>query len=142
MRPAQTELLTALTEVEKAMCKTLKRIMVFGKGSKPVPILLTKRMQEFIDLLINVRREHAIVPETNKYVFAAPGSTDHWLNGSSTLRKLASKCGAKNPHLLTSTRFRKQVATILQLMNFEQDELGQIATFMGHTEKTHKEFYR
>lgn len=50
-------------------------------------------------------------------------------------------CGAKNPETLTSSRFRKQIATILQIMNFEADEMEQIATFMGHTEKTHKEFY-
>lgn len=51
------------------------------------------------------------------------------------LRKFAKKCGAKNADLLTSSRCRKQIATILQLMNFDKKEMEQIAKFIGHTEK-------
>ncbi|KAG5861907.1 hypothetical protein JTB14_008243 [Gonioctena quinquepunctata] len=58
------------------------------------------------------------------------------------MRKFAFECGAKKPELLTSTKFRKQIATLLQLMNFHNDEMEQIARYMGHTEKTHREFYR
>ncbi|KAK9736426.1 hypothetical protein QE152_g12493 [Popillia japonica] len=54
----------------------------------------------------------------------------------------AQNCGAKNPSLLTSSKFRKHIATTLQLMTLEQNEMEQIATFMGHTKKTHEEFYR
>lgn len=43
---------------------------------------------------------------------------------------------------MTSTRFRKHLATIMQFLNFEDDEIDQIASFMGHTRKTHDEFYR
>ncbi|CAH0558836.1 unnamed protein product [Brassicogethes aeneus] len=138
----QKECLNSLTELEKSMSATFKRVVVFGKGSKPVPILFTKRMQQFVDILLKIRRENDIVPDSNKYVFANPGSVDRWMSGSSALRKLAFKCGAKKPELLTSTRFRKQIATILQLMCFEKTEMEQIAKFMGHTEKTHTEFYR
>lgn len=122
------------------MCATFKRIVMFGKGSKPVPILFTKLMQTYIDLLLAVQKKTQIIPKSNIYVFANPGSEDRWINGPSVLRKFAHKCGAKNPELLTSTRFRKQIAT--QLMNFEKNEMEQIARFMGHTEKTHLEFYR
>lgn len=62
--------------------------------------------------------------------------------GGPVIRNLARKCGAKNPELLTSTRFRKQIATILQIMCLDKDEMHQIAKFMGHTEKTHMDFYR
>lgn len=138
----QEECLSSLSEFEKSMSATFKRVVVFGKGSKPVALLFTKKMQNFIDKLIHIRKITDIVPKENKYVFANPGSVDRWMNGASVVRKFAQKCGARNPELLTSTRFRKQIATILQLMNFEQNEMEQIARFMGHTEKTHMEFYR
>lgn len=137
----QEEFLNSLSELEKTMSTSFKRVVVFGKGSKPVPILFTKQMQKYIDLLIKTRRASKIVPEANKYIFANPGS-NRWMSGSSVIRKLAYKSGAKHPELLTSTKFRKQIATILQLMHFDSDEMEQIARFMGHTEKTHKEFYR
>lgn len=98
-------------------------------------------MQKFIEMLINILRTNDIVPKDNKYIFANPNS-DRWVTGSSVLKKFATKCGAKTPELLTSTRFRKKIATILPLMNFENSEMDQIAKFMGHTQKTHLEFYR
>ncbi|KAG5877457.1 hypothetical protein JTB14_024990 [Gonioctena quinquepunctata] len=138
----QEEFSNCLTEFEKNMSSCLKRVVVFGKGSKPVPILFTKLMQIYIELLLKIRKDTEIVPKENKYVFANPGSTDRWMSGSHIIRKFAFKCGAKKPELLTSTKFRKQIATLLQLMNFQNDEMEQIARFMGHTEKTHREFYR
>lgn len=137
----QDELLSSLTEFEKNMSSSFKRVVVFGKGSKPVPILFTRRLGKYTDYLIHIRRTTNIVPKTNKYIFANPNS-DRWIAGTSVLRKLAKDCGAKRPELLTSTRFRKQIATILQVMSLEKDEMHQIAKFMGHTEKTHMEFYR
>ncbi|XP_044765145.1 uncharacterized protein LOC123321547 [Coccinella septempunctata] len=138
----QNELINALTDFEKAMSTAFKRVVVFGKGCRPVPLLFTKRMQKLIDMILRVRGETDIVPKSNPYMFANPGCSDRWLSGPSVIRKYAHMCGAKNPETLTSTRFRKQIATILQIMNFEADEMEQIAKFMGHTEKTHKEFYR
>lgn len=122
------------------MCTSFKRVVVFGKGSKAVPILFTQQMQVFITELLRVRSTTKIVPGENKYLFANPGSLNRWMNGYGVLRKLAMNSGAKNPHLLTSTRFRKQIATIQQLINFEKHEIEQMARFMGHTEKTHLDF--
>lgn len=139
---SQEECLSVLSPLERAMCTSFKRVVVFGKGSKSVPILFTQQMQVFITEILRIRRTTKIVPGENKYVFANPGSLNRWMNGYAVLRKLAMNSGAKNPHLLTSTRFRKQIATILQLMNFEKYEMEQMARFMGHTEKTHLDFYR
>lgn len=138
----QEESLETLSELERAMCATFKRVIVFGKGSKPVPLLFTKKMQKFINILLHTRKTTDIVPKENKYIFANPDAKNRWISGAAVLRKFAKDCGASNPELLTSTRFRKQIATILQLMNFEKNEMEQIARFMGHTEKTHLEFYR
>lgn len=131
----------ALTEVEKIISKNHKRVITGGKGSKPVPILFSKQTQKYINHLLKYRQATDIVPTSNPYLFANPDS-DRWMDGSSVIRKLAADCGAKQPELLRSTKFRKLIATTLQLMAMEDDEMEQIATFMGHTKKTHAEFYR
>lgn len=131
-----------LTELEIIISRNLKRIVTGGKGSKPVPILFPKQTQKYINCLLRVRQETDIVPKSNPYLFANPHSENHWMAGVNVIRKLAKSCGAEHPELLTSTKFRKQIATTLQLMALEDDEMEQIATFMGHTKKTHAEFYR
>lgn len=141
-RVIQQESIDSLTNLEKALCTNFKRVIVFGKGSKAVPISFTKQMQMFVKALLQIRNTTEIVPKTNKYLFARPGSKDRWMNGGSVIRKLAKKSGAENPEHLTSTKFRKHIATILQLLNFTKNEIEQLAKFMGHTEKTHMEFYR
>lgn len=37
---------------------------------------------------------------------------------------------------------RKHLAIITQILKLEKNNLEQLSIFMGHTEKTHKEFYR
>lgn len=79
----QTECLSSLTELEKNMSATFKRVVVFGKGSKPVPILFTKLMQKYIEMLLSVRKNTEVVPKSNTYVFANPDSKDRWISGPS-----------------------------------------------------------
>jgi len=50
-------------------------------------------------------------------------------------------CGAKNPESLTSTRLRKQVATLSTVLNLKENEMDQLATFLGHDIRVHREFY-
>ncbi|KAG5871775.1 hypothetical protein JTB14_023459 [Gonioctena quinquepunctata] len=64
------------------------------------------------------------------------------MDGSSVLRKYAALCGAENPKTSTSSRLRKQIATVLQVINLNETEEEQVASFMGHTKKTYEEFYR
>ncbi|KAJ8938183.1 hypothetical protein NQ314_011591 [Rhamnusium bicolor] len=51
-------------------------------------------------------------------------------------------CGAKCPERITSSRLRKQIATVLQILSLNEVEIEQVASFIGHTKKTHEEFYR
>lgn len=132
----------ALTEVEKILSKNHKRILTGGKGSKPVPILFSRQTQRYISCLLRIRQDTNIVPKSNPYLFANPNSENRWMSGARVISSLARSCGAKQPELLTSTKFRKHIATTLQLMAMGEEEIEQIATFMGHTKKTHTEFYR
>ncbi|CAH0560528.1 unnamed protein product [Brassicogethes aeneus] len=138
----QKDCFDVLTDVEKEISKNFKRVVTIGKGSKPVPILFPRKIQEYIEVIFEVRNKTDFIPTANPYLFALPGSTTKWIDGSRVLRKFAANCGAENPLTLTSSRLRKQIATVLQILNLNEIEMEQVASFMGHTKKTHEEFYR
>lgn len=132
----------SLTAVEKVLCQKFKRVVTGGKGTRPVPILFSNRLQKFISCLLEVRNKTDLVSPSNPYLFANPGSSDRWIHGASVITRLARESGAENPTALTSTKFRKHIATTLQLLSMNENDMEQIAKFMGHTPKTHAEFYR
>lgn len=136
----QEEFLNSLTESEKILTKTFKRVVTGGKGSKPVAILFPKSIQKYIEILLSIRDK--CVPNTNTYLFANPRTENRWLSGYHTVKKLAELSGVRNKDLFTTTRLRKQIATVLQVMNITDNEMEQFASFMGHTKKTHENYYR
>ncbi|XP_073722740.1 uncharacterized protein [Misgurnus anguillicaudatus] len=129
-----------LSPLEKQLSKLLTRIEIRGKRGKKVPVFLTKRMKASIDLLVQKRVE-AGVPAENPYLFARPGVMTN-IRGCDCLRKYAKKSKAENPELLRSTKLRKQVATLCQLLDLSEQELEQVARFMGHDIRVHRDFYR
>ncbi|CAG9814234.1 unnamed protein product [Phaedon cochleariae] len=138
----QEECINVLSESEKLLSAHFKRIVSIGKGSKSIPILFPKNVQTYIEVLLSSREQNQLVPNENPFLFALIGSKDKWMDGSSVLRKYSVLCGAENPKTLTSSRLRKQIATVLQVINLNETEKEQVASFMGHTKKTHEEFYR
>ena len=58
------------------------------------------------------------------------------------MRKFATECKAKQPHLLTSTKLRKHVASLAQVLSLQPNELDSLATFMGHDLRVHTQYYR
>lgn len=56
--------------------------------------------------------------------------------------KWANKCKAKNPNLLTIVRLRKHIATVTQILALKDNDIEQLAKFMGHTRQTHDQFYK
>ena len=48
----------------------------------------------------------------------------------------------KKPHLIKSTKLRKHVATVAQVIALNDGEIGHLSNHMGHSESVHKEFYR
>ncbi|KAJ8913930.1 hypothetical protein NQ315_005728 [Exocentrus adspersus] len=134
------EFLESLSESEKLLSQSFRQVVTGGKGTRPVAILFPKKIQEYIDVMLSVRQKY--IPDTNEYLFANSNTENRWLSGYHVLRKLADKCGVNNKELLTSTRLRKQIATVLQILNVNEKEMEQFANFMGHTKKTHEEYYR
>ena len=112
----QENFLSALSPLEKELCKKLTRVEVEGKRGRCVPVLLTNEMKRSIDLLLATRRAFGI-PEENIFLFPkhSYGSLRH-LRGCDCLRGEAEACGAKHPEFLRSTKLRKQMATIAQVV--------------------------
>ncbi|ELU18642.1 hypothetical protein CAPTEDRAFT_209198 [Capitella teleta] len=81
-----------------------------------------------------------IIVEDNVYMFATKKGLGH-LRGHTILMEYSKVCGAANPELLRSTKLRKQVATMSQLVNLQNNELD-IARFLGHDINVHREYYR
>ena len=136
-----SEIALALTDFERALLQTLERIEIRGKRGRTVPVLLTKEMTQWIDHLLTLRKSASVIPETNKCLFATLGEHAHF-RGSDSMRKFAAECKAKQPHLLTSTKLRKHVASLAQVLSLQPNELDSLATFMGHDLRVHTEYYR
>lgn len=130
----------ALTDVEKKLCKYFERVEIKGKRDKKVPVLLSPDMVSSIQTLVSYRRQ-CDVPDENVYLFGRPEAESH-LRGSDAIRAIACECGAKDPQTLTSTRLRKQMATMSQVLNLKDNEEDCLAGFMGHNIRVHRQYYR
>lgn len=86
-----------LSPLEKELSKILTRIEIWGKRGKKVPVFLTERMKESIDLLAK-RREEAGVLAQNPYLFSRPGVMTN-IRGCDCLRKyIQKKAKQKTPN--------------------------------------------
>ena len=88
-------------------------IQTQGKLNKKVMTLLLPRMVKAIDALIAMRSQCGILDE-NKYLFptSSMGAQQSW----KTLTSLAVEAGCENPLAVTSTRLRKYMATVSQVI--------------------------
>ncbi|KAK7938255.1 hypothetical protein WMY93_001581 [Mugilogobius chulae] len=68
-------------------------------------------------------------------VLLTPPCRKHWIF-------LSAKVFSKNPESLTSTKLRKQTATLSQVLALSNTELDQLADFLGHDVRVHRQFYR
>ncbi|XP_056441944.1 uncharacterized protein LOC130379252 isoform X2 [Gadus chalcogrammus] len=130
----------ALTDMEKKLCKYFERVEIKGKRDKKVPVLLSPDMVSSIQMLVTYRGRCAVPPE-NVYLFGRPDAESH-VRGSDAIRAFAHECGVKDPQTLTSTRLRKQMATMSQVLNLKDNEEDCLAGFMGHNIRVHRQYYR
>lgn len=130
----------ALSDVEKELCSYFTRIEIRGKMDRMVPVLLTPQMEEALELLVNKREECEVLKE-NHYLFARPSALTHF-RGSDCIRQYAKSCGAKNPNSISSTKLRKHVATLSNVLNLKDTELDQLAGYLGHDIRVHRQYYR
>ncbi|KAL0961574.1 hypothetical protein UPYG_G00355070, partial [Umbra pygmaea] len=130
----------ALSTLEQKLCRHFSRIEIQGKRGRKVPILLTPAMKESLELLVEKREECGVLKK-NTYLFAVPGSMSNY-RGSDCLQQFVKDCGIKNTMSLTSTKLRKHVATLSKVLNLKDTELDQLADFLGHDVRVHRQYYR
>ncbi|CAH0551285.1 unnamed protein product [Brassicogethes aeneus] len=133
------EFTEAITPAEKILLKSFKRVVIRGKRGRGVPVLFSNDMQDHMKLILNVRKN--FIDNTNLFLFATTKSNEP-ITGYKVVQKHAKLCGAKNPEALTSTKLRKHLATLTQVFNMSNNDIEQLATFMGHTFNVHSTVYR
>jgi len=65
-----------------------------------------------------------------------------YLRACILMRKFAQKCNAIKSISLRDTILWKHVATYCIQLNLSDIDVSDLATFMGHAEKIHREYYR
>ena len=138
----QAEAVQSLSATEKVLAESYKRDITGGKLTRPIVVLFPEKLQRYVDLLLEIRLRLNLVPELNKYLFTYPGveGMDDWLKGDVLMRKYAKQGGVKDPTLLSSNRLRKQISTVMQLLNMNAVERRNLCRFLNHTEKTDRDF--
>lgn len=134
------EFAEVVSPAEKILMKNFKRVVTRGKRGRGVPVLFSKDIQEHIQLLLDARPH--FISQKNLFLFASPSSEEFPITGYKVIQKHARLCGAKNPCALMSTKLRKHLATLTQIFSMNDNEIEQLATFMGHTVNVHKQVYR
>ena len=120
----------------------LDLVEIKGKRGRKVPVLLTPEVLKAIDILIEHRDKVEINP-ANPFVFArASRQSRKNMRGWDCLRAVAARAGLEKPHLITSTRLRKYVATVSQIIDMTGSELDWLARHLGHDIQVHRDFYR
>ena len=119
-------------------------VEIRGKRGRKVPVILTPEVKDSIDLL-NKTRTPVGIPDENPFIFARPSrqSLGH-MRAWDCLHKLAIDCDPplSNPTNITSTKLRKYIATISQVLSLKNTELDWLARHLGHDIQVHREFYR
>ncbi|KAG5874725.1 hypothetical protein JTB14_037241 [Gonioctena quinquepunctata] len=129
----------AISQTEKILMKKFKRVVTRGKRDRGVPVLFTTDVQQHLKELIALRDN--FVKKENIYLFPTLHH-DTPITGYKVMQKHAKLSGAKNPEAITSTRLRKHLATMSQILELSPNDIEQLATFMGHTKDVHKQVYR
>ncbi|XP_039519797.1 uncharacterized protein LOC120473826 isoform X4 [Pimephales promelas] len=138
--PLHADVAAGLTKFEKKLCAHFSRVEIRGKRGRKVAVLLSPDMVDALTHLVS-RRKECGVPEENVFLFGRPSCLTPY-RGQDCLRIYANECGAKKPEFLRSTQLRKHVATLSQVLNLKNHELDQVADFLGHDIRVHREYYR
>lgn len=134
------DIAVCLSPLENKMCDFFTRVEIRGKRGRGVPILLKPSVVSAMELLVETR-ELCGVPKENIYMFARPGALSAY-RGGNCIQIFAKESGAKHPEVLTSTKLRKHIATMSQVLNLQENEADQLADFLGHDIHVHRKYYR
>ncbi|XP_059367604.1 uncharacterized protein LOC132106026 isoform X2 [Carassius carassius] len=131
-----------LSPFEQKMSKHFSRVEIMDKKGRKVAILFNSELVRTIEIIVE-KRDACEVDRDNPFLFGRPEcSPTSFFRGQDCVRLFASQCGVKNPELLRSTQLRKQVATMSQILSLKDNELDQLANFLGLNIQVHRDYYR
>lgn len=133
------DFLETLSATEKVLAMRYRRVLNSGKGSQAVVVLIPEDIDAFIQVFLEHRCKYLC--KDNDYLFSIPGHKVQWGRGDLAIRNLSKQMPLENPAAITSNRLRKQIATVMQILSLSKSDIKQFSNFMGHTVKTHEEFY-
>ena len=94
----------------------LQLVEIMGKRSRKVPVILTPDMIQGINCLIKYR-ESVNVNSSNKYIFAAPSTSNSFFKGWDALISVWQQIpDLKTPHLIKTTKLTKYVETVFLVL--------------------------
>ncbi len=136
------DIAVGLTPFERKLTRHFSRVEIMGKRGRKVALLMNPEVVTAATLLAN-KRDACNVHNDNPFLFGrSQCPSTSFYRGQDCIRMFASQCGAKNPEYLRSTHLRKHVATLSQILNLKNNELDQLANFLGHDIRVHRDFYR
>ncbi|XP_046740533.1 uncharacterized protein LOC124407966 [Diprion similis] len=137
--------LSSLPIEEQKAARKYVRLTICGKLNRTVPVLLSTEIVQSVLTIIQYQGL-AKVPDNNPYIFGLPGTTDPnrhvHLRACNLMRKFAEESSAVNTKALRGTTLRKHVATKCASMDLSENDICDVANFMGHHENIHKNIYR
>lgn len=137
----KSTMLSCLSEKERLLTKNYKRIISSGKRNKSITILIPPYLQNYFDLLADIRMDSSWFPTQNPYFFAYPELLKQ-IDGSAVLRRYTQLSNIKHPDFITSSRIRKYIATVTQILSLKETEIEQLAKFFSQTSAKYEEFYK
>ncbi|KAI3364057.1 hypothetical protein L3Q82_010889 [Scortum barcoo] len=137
-----SDLAASLSRFEQKLARHFSRVEIMGKRGRKVAVSLNPDVVS-ATMLLTEKRETCNVHKDNPFLFGRPQcpSTSYY-RGQDCIRIFAQMSGAKNPENLRSTHLRKHIATLSQILNLKNNELDQLANFLGHDIRVHRDFYR
>ncbi|KAL3870155.1 hypothetical protein ACJMK2_038238, partial [Sinanodonta woodiana] len=109
---ANEEILNSLSSVEKKLFSRLDIVQTQGKQNK-------------------VR---------NPYIFTTHG--EGYISTWQVMQIASKASGCQQPELITSSRLRKYIATVAQVIDLSDHELQWLSSHLAHDLKTYKQYYR
>ena len=134
------DILIELSAFEKELIKSLTRIEIMGKQGRRVPILLTAPMVAGLKKMVELQKKY--VHKGNNLLFARVGKCDTPYDGYKALNDVAAEAKLQNPEAFKSTRMRKHLATMSQMLEISQTDRELLCKFMGHSGTVHAKFYQ
>lgn len=118
-------------------------MIVRGKCNNDVPVLLKHSYDECIQLLLKHRQDAGIF-EDNEFLFAVPTQLGNirMVDASAAVAKLSELCAASSPKSLRGNKLRKHLASMCATMDLTDNDITNVAKFMGHSDPVHRNHYR